>query len=117
MRRCCWSKNECNGSTRPLFTACSGSFSNGKEKPQTSSGNDNRLIGRSTCKRQGSLWMQQQHTVEHLLFDCEALGQVIFATFGLVSKGGGILKKNLTGCILENCTLMDFLQVQGEQQQ
>lgn len=40
-------KDERDGSTRPLFTACSGSFSNGKEKPQTGSGNDNRLIGRA----------------------------------------------------------------------
>lgn len=53
-------KDERDGSTRPLFPACSGSFSNGKEKPQTGSGNDNMLIGRSTCKRQGSLWMQEK---------------------------------------------------------
>lgn len=50
----------------------------------------------------------QQYTVEHLLFDCEALGQVVFTAFGLVSKDGGFLQKNMTGCILKNCTLMDF---------
>lgn len=38
---------------------------------------------------------EQEEKSDHLLFDCEALAQVRFAVFGLVSKNGGFLQENM----------------------
>lgn len=66
------------------------------------------IAGLPTCRRCG----EQKETVKHLLFDCDTLAHVSFTTFGLVSKNGGFLQENITGCILRYCRLMDRLAVQ-----
>lgn len=40
----CRSEDEQNSSTKPLSTACPGSYFYGEEKPETGSGNDNRSL-------------------------------------------------------------------------
>lgn len=67
-------------STRPLFTASSGSPSNEKEESQTGSRNDNRLW--MLAEAQESL---QEVTTDHYQFDCEALAQVRFS-FGVKGR-------------------------------
>lgn len=49
------------------------------------------FAGVLTCRRCG----EQEQTSDHLLFDCEALAQVRFTVFGLVSKNGGFLQENM----------------------
>lgn len=49
------------------------------------------FAGVLTCRRCG----EQEETSDHLLFDCEALAQVRFTVFGLVSKNGGFLQENM----------------------
>lgn len=49
------------------------------------------FAGVLTCKRCGD----QEEKSDHLPFDCEALAQVRFTVFGLVSKNGGFLQENM----------------------
>lgn len=62
---------------------------------------------KNTCR---CTYMQEE-TAE-LLFDYEALAQVSFTVFGLVSKDGGILQENMAGFILRYCRLINFPAVQ-----
>lgn len=41
-----------------------------------------------------------EETAEHFLSDCDVLAQI--TVFRFMSKDGGILNKDMTGCILEN---------------
>lgn len=49
---------------------------------------------------------------EHLPFDFEALGQVRFTVFVLVSKVGVILQENMAGCIWNTVGLCIFWSAQ-----
>lgn len=59
-----------------------------------------------------SHWIHlQEETAENLLFDCEALEQLIFTVFGLVSMDSGILQENMAGGNLKYWWLMDLAVV------
>lgn len=64
-----------------------------QEKPKTGSGHDNRSWSLAEAHAKDGDPCRQTHlqevwTAEHLLFDREALAQVGFTVFSLVSKGG-----------------------------
>lgn len=83
VERCCWTEDERDSSTRP-FTACTGSKLYGrnlKRVVETIMGLCHRQKGvqrmdkfanETNCRKCG----KHNEKAEHLLFDCEGLGQV-----------------------------------------